>query len=338
MVADTFGVIGEIDRTASFLNCWRQFNYDHAMKVIWNALPRKAWQEFHAQHGGSLQQSWAYGEAMKTLGVQAHRAAVMDGKKVLALAQFIGRRYLHYVSLASCTRGPVWSPVLDAAAQNRVYKELKKTIPTRMFRVTLFSPDLPLAELDPASLKGMQRVMTGYSTVELDLTQDETTLRENLDRKWRNRVFRPKRSAQLEVQLKADMRDCRHLLERELAQRQARQFHGLPTDFVPAFIDGHESAAQGYLMATTRHEGRTIASMLFLLHGQGATYHIGWSDEEGRKLSAHNVMLWQAMLHLKKKGVRRLDLGGINTHDLSGISRFKMATGGQVLTLAGTYF
>jgi lipid II:glycine glycyltransferase (peptidoglycan interpeptide bridge formation enzyme) len=308
------------------------------MKVIWNALPRKAWQEFHAQHGGSMQQSWAYGEAMKTLGVEAHRAAVMDGKKVLALAQFIGRRYLHYISLASCTRGPVWSPALDAAAQNRIYKEFKKTIPTRMFRVTLFSPDLPLDLVETASVKGLHRVMTGYSTVMLDLTQNEAQLREGLDRKWRNRVFRPLRSAPLQVQFKPDMRDCRYLLERELEQRASRNFHGLPIDFVPAFIDGHERPEQGYFVATTRHEGRVIASMLFLLHGDGATYHIGWSDEEGRKLSAHNVMLWQAMLHLKKQGVRRLDLGGINTHDLPGISRFKLATGGQVLTLAGTYF
>lgn len=338
MASDTFGDIGEIVRIVDFLSCLVQFTYDHAMKVIWNALPRKAWEEFHARHGGSLQQSWAYGEAMKTLGVQANRAAVMDGRKVLGLAQFIGRRYLGYVSLASCTRGPVWSERLDAVARNRMYREMKKTIPTRMFRVTLFSPDLPLSELDPASVRGMHRVMTGYSTVVLDLTQDEATLRDNLDRKWRNRVFRPQRSAQLAVQLQADMRDCRFLLEREIEQRKARDFHGLPTDFVPAFIDAHDPPAQGYLMATTRHEGRTIGAMLFLLYGLGATYHIGWSNEEGRKLSAHNVMLWQAMLHLKKKGVRRLDLGGINTHDLSGISRFKMATGGQVLTLAGTYF
>lgn len=338
MDEDAFGDIGEIDSSDDFLNGIRQFNYDHAMKVIWNALPRKAWQEFHAQHGGSLQQSWAYGEAMRTLGVQAHRAAVMEGKKVLALAQFIGRRYLHYVSLASCTRGPVWSPGLDAAEHNRLYKELKKTIPTRLFRATLFSPDLPLDQLAPAAVKGLHRVMTGYSTVLLDLTQDEQTLRQGLTAKWRNQALRSQPGAALEVQFKADMRECRHVLEQELAQRARRQFHGLPTDFVPAYIDGHERPEQGFVVASARQEGRTIASMLFLLHGPGATYHMGWSDEEGRRRSAHNVLLWQAMLHLKKQGIRRLDLGGINTHDLPGISRFKLATGGQVLTLAGTYF
>ena len=42
--------------------------------------------------------------------------------------------------------------------------------------------------------------------------------------------------------------------------------------------------------------------------------------------------------YLQQQGVTDLDLGGINTHDLPGISRFKLGTGGRVLTLAGTYF
>jgi lipid II:glycine glycyltransferase (peptidoglycan interpeptide bridge formation enzyme) len=78
--------------------------------------------------------------------------------------------------------------------------------------------------------------------------------------------------------------------------------------------------------------------MLFLIHGQVASYHMGWASEEGRTLNAHNALLWKAMAYLKAEGVSRLDLGGVNTHDLPGISRFKLGAGGQVVTLAGTYF
>ena len=81
-----------------------------------------------------------------------------------------------------------------------------------------------------------------------------------------------------------------------------------------------------------------VAAMLFLRHGRLASYYIGWADEAGRKLNAHNRLLWQAMVALRQQGVTDLDLGGINTHDLPGISRFKLGTGGRVLTLAGTYF
>lgn len=81
-----------------------------------------------------------------------------------------------------------------------------------------------------------------------------------------------------------------------------------------------------------------MASMLFLRHGRTASYYIGWADEEGRKSNAHNRLLWEALSTMKQSGITDLDLGGINTHDLPGISRFKLGTGGRVLTLAGTYF
>jgi lipid II:glycine glycyltransferase (peptidoglycan interpeptide bridge formation enzyme) len=40
---------------------------------------------------------------------------------------------------------------------------------------------------------------------------------------------------------------------------------------------------------------------------------------------------------LQQRGVRLLDLGGVNTQRSAGIARFKLGTGGRVLTLAGTY-
>jgi lipid II:glycine glycyltransferase (peptidoglycan interpeptide bridge formation enzyme) len=82
----------------------------------------------------------------------------------------------------------------------------------------------------------------------------------------------------------------------------------------------------------------SVAGMLFLIHGRVASYHMGWADNEGRQLNAHNALLWQAMAYLQGEGMEVLDLGGVNTHDLPGISRFKLGTGGRAITLAGTYF
>ena len=49
-------------------------------------------------------------------------------------------------------------------------------------------------------------------------------------------------------------------------------------------------------------------------------------------------MLWQAIEALQQRGVRLLDLGGVNTQRSAGIARFKMSTGGKVITYAGSYF
>ncbi|WP_310626508.1 hypothetical protein [Limnohabitans sp.] len=57
----------------------------------------------------------------------------------------------------------------------------------------------------------------------------------------------------------------------------------------------------------------------------------------GRDLHAPNLILWQGIEALRERGVRKLDLGGVNTTRSAGIARFKMSTGGQVLTCAGTF-
>jgi lipid II:glycine glycyltransferase (peptidoglycan interpeptide bridge formation enzyme) len=77
--------------------------------------------------------------------------------------------------------------------------------------------------------------------------------------------------------------------------------------------------------------------MMFLLHGASATYHIGWTTEAGRDAYAHNLILWKAIEELKARGIQQLDLGSVNTIRSAGVARFKLRTGGSVLTLAGSY-
>ena len=87
------------------------------MQVAWDAHPRDAWEQFHRRCSGSLQQSWAYGEALRALNVRIHRAVVHQDGQAVGLAQFMVRRIAGYVSLASCTRGPVWHPALSPHAR-----------------------------------------------------------------------------------------------------------------------------------------------------------------------------------------------------------------------------
>ena len=56
-----------------------------------------------------------------------------------------------------------------------------------------------------------------------------------------------------------------------------------------------------------------------------------------KNLGAHNLLLWRAMLALRERGVRVLDLGGVDTGRGAGLARFKIGTGGEVVTLAGVY-
>jgi len=283
-----------------------------------------------------MQQAWAYGEALKAMDVVIHRAMVWEGERLVAVAQFMCRRVLGYLSIASCTRGPVWAPGLGVAQRQQVYGLLRKSLPLSRLKVVLFSADVALNEAD--ELSGLARVMTGYSTVLLDLTKPLSTLKTELDGKWRNRLVKVLGHEKIRFHVLPSRKRCDWLLGKEIDQREAKKFHGLPVEFVRHYIDASSDPAQAFAVAYAELGKNTIAAMLFLVHGRVASYHMGWADTEGRQLNAHNALLWQAMTYFQDLQIEVLDLGGVNTHDLPGISRFKLGTGGAVLTLAGTYF
>jgi lipid II:glycine glycyltransferase (peptidoglycan interpeptide bridge formation enzyme) len=308
------------------------------MKVSWDDLPATEWVRFHALHHGALQQAWAYGDALTSLGVVMRRAMVWEDGRLLAVAQFMCKRVLGYISLASCTRGPVWHPDVRPDQRAAIYKRLRQSIPVPRLKVVLFSPDRPSDQVDRAETRGMSRVMTGYATVLLDLKLPLASLKAQLEGKWRNRLTKALANSQIRIQVQPSLKRCTWLLAQEQAQREAKKFHGLPTDFVQAYIAAVAEPRQAFVVAHAEKGKNSVAGMLFLIHGRVASYHMGWADDEGRQLNAHNALLWQAMAYLQEQGVEVLDLGGVNTHDLPGISRFKLGTGGRVLTLAGTYF
>ena len=84
-------------------------------------------------------------------------------------------------------------------------------------------------------------------------------------------------------------------------------------------------------------QGRTVAAILVFLHGASATYQVGWTSDKGRKLAAHHQLLWRAMLSLKERGIKDLDLGGVNDESAAGIKRFKTGLGGEEVALVGFF-
>jgi lipid II:glycine glycyltransferase (peptidoglycan interpeptide bridge formation enzyme) len=238
--------------------------------------------------------------------------------------------------VALCSRGPVWLQSLSPTDKARVYAQLRKTMPPKGLKMVLMTPEE--SQSDTLGLSPWRRVMTGYATVMLDLRQSREALRAGLDAKWRNRLVAAEASALKVQRMGSNPGQYRWLLDQEEAQRQQRGFAGLPLPFFDTYIQSRKQPGQT-LLALRADLGRDrVAAMMFLLHGRAATYQVGWSNEQGRQLNAHNLLLWQAMDELAQRGIQQLDLGGVNTARSAGIARFKIGTGGEVRQLAGTYF
>ena len=298
------------------------------MEIAWDQTRPRDWERM-AQSGG-MQQAWAYGAACASLGGRVLRAEIRCEGRTIGLAQLIHRKFaLFHASV--CTRGPVW---LDASADLRSegLRALRRSLPLPWLRGLFVTPDD--TETGVLRRAGLSRVMTPYTTAIIDLTRDAKSLRAAMHQKWRNRLSAAERAG-LQIG-RADRRPDRYrwLLDLESKQQKAERYAALP----PAFVTGWQLAGGDVRVFTAFANDAPIAVMLFLLHGRRATYHIGWTNTQGRRHSAHNLILWRAILKLKAKGVAELDLGGLNTRDNPGIARFKLGAGAQPHVLCGTWF
>ena len=79
-----------------------------------------------------------------------------------------------------------------------------------------------------------------------------------------------------------------------------------------------------------------MAGVLLIRHGACATYQIGWSSKEGRKVAAINGLLWQARRQLFARHCHQLDLGGVPEGN-KGLEQFKKGTGARFYEIAGHY-
>ena len=305
------------------------------MQVIWNQTDRELWDAAHAKAAAPLQQDWAYGACMKALGVEVLRACVMSNGQPVALAQFIVRKWLGVLGVALCGRGPVWLTPLSGTEKAKAYAALKKSLPMKGLKLVLITPEEEASK--DLGLSPWRRVMTGYSTVMLDISPSMEALRAQLDKRWRHRLGGAENSELTIHRVGTNPGQYRWLLDADMQQREERNLEGLPIAFFDLYAKARQVPAKTILTMRADVGRDRVAGMLFLIHGEAATYQLGWTSDQGRDLHAHNRLLWAAIEELKTRGVRWLDLGGVNTQRSAGVARFKIKTGGRVVTFAGTY-
>lgn len=280
------------------------------------------------QHALPLQQSQLYHDALRRIGADAQRFS-MTGADGVILRRSLGP--LGKIGLLSRPdlRG-IDAPGRIAAGLGAAWLVVNAARPC-----------------DGAALShaGYLRLAAPRKYAVLSLAGGPADWLARMNGKWRNRLRRAQRDAMrtlperrtgrdLTIRVAAMPSDPAHwLLRADAAQQRDRSYRGLPTALITAM-----AATPGALhLYTARIGGRAIAAMLFARHGTGASYLIGWSDHQGRKFSAHNLLMWRAMGDLAAMGVVAIDLGLCDACTNPGLARFKRGAGATLEDLGGTW-
>ncbi|MCH2163801.1 MAG: GNAT family N-acetyltransferase [Marinovum sp.] len=190
--------------------------------------------------------------------------------------------------------------------------------------------------LNPETQAGQAGIplRTPSSVVELNVADPVKDLKAGLKQKWRNRLNYAQSQGLKISETGLNTHDGHWLLDMEVAQSRLKKYANWPTALTMAYARANKAQVRIF---EARQTGGVIAAMLFLCHESVATYHIGWSGEEGRALSAHHAVFWRAVERLKERGTKRVDLGQVATDRAPGLARFKLGTGGTLKQLGGSW-
>ncbi|MCA0043304.1 GNAT family N-acetyltransferase [Celeribacter litoreus] len=272
-------------------------------------ISKAEWDALTDQATAPLTQRWLYGAAAELCGRDCMRLGVFKDGQPLAITQVVGKTVLGF-NVGLTSQGPLFFTDNTRPA----LRALRHHLPLGFHVMT------PRKRLRRLPLSAPPQLAT------LDLTPSLPTIRSTFHGKWRNALVKAERAV-LDVQHTSPTADeLMPLLQLEKERQSERHYRALPPEFALAL---HAADATAFHLFATDDAG-----MLFLRHGNTATYHIGHSGPHGRKTNAHNLLLWSAVKYFHDEGVKRLELGTLNPSKAPDLARFKLRTGAVAETYA----
>jgi len=332
------------------------------INITWNGISQEKWDVLLRQaERCAFQQAWAYGALFAQNNLDVNRFVARDvscdvardvardvscdvasdvsrdNGAPIAIGQIITRRYFGFVKFSLLLKGPIWLGNVTTDQKEIILQNIRARYPLKRFNLFTFSPDEKTGQAKYEDM-GFREIITGNSTVLIDLKLPEDALWQNLYGKNRTDIRKAEKN-----NFEVIFSDHNHiytdwLLKKEKKQQKEKKYQGLPVGLSKNYGLLY-APGQGVFtaFAVNKEKNTPICGILVLRHGDCATYHIGWNGREGRKCRALNLLLWQMILKLKQAGVATLDLGGINTAEGADIARYKLQFGGRVIKLGGTF-
>ena len=309
------------------------------LSIFWGGIGVRQWDAWiESIDLTPIEQTWSYGQAFAgSTPYSPVHGVVYKKKSPIAILQIIEWRIANLIRIAKIVRGPLFFDGISYQDKVRVLTMVRRRYSLRRRDFLFWTPELSKNDPVAGKLKslGLREVVSGYSSVVLDLQNEEQELLYQMDGKWRNQLKKAQKQG-LQVKTVHGGPLLEWLLAQHEMHRKQRRLRMPASAFISA-ISLSMRNKQGTLAFIANEGNDPLAGILIFKHGATATYYVSWNSEIARKRYANNLLLWFAVKELKSRGVKWLDLGGVDGLFMPGVSRFKLGFGGKLYTLAGTY-
>ncbi len=297
-------------------------------------------------------QSWAWGEAQRSLGEDVIRMMVTDGKDILGGAQAVtvtARRaqFLHV------PHGPVIRSQQDDRRKTEAAAALLRALRDEAERRHLHFLRVSPIQENTANSRRFYRAL-GFRSAPihlhaerlwiLDLAPTEELLLAAMRKTTRNLIRRADRDG-ITVRFSTAPRDLLTFLH--LYNETARREEFMP--FSPPQLEAELRTFSGEgnaLLAFAEHRGQRSAAAMIPFTPWSAFYHHGASARHPASKGAAQALQWAVIREAKRRGCREYNFWGVaptngegrqwHRHPWAGLTLFKKGFGGREVPLVPT--
>ena len=298
----------------------------------------KEWDKSQAARGAYFLQSSSWGDFQKSAGHPPHYLAEEGWSCLLVERKTPLGRYLF------APYGPTLDSEKDLPAALHALKAYARQM---RFDWLIIEPMGPPSEslIDNLLKLGARKSSHGrepeYTRI-VSLAGSAGEILASISQSTRSLIRKNRREDFLSFQTSNNPKDIDIFIEMLKTVTHRNSVHFFPDEYfrkqaevlMPAGMLAMEMALQN---------GKPVASALFHDYGKMSAYTFGASLPEARQTSASALLLYQAMLNAKKRGMEKMDLFGIApegappNHPWAGFTSFKQKFGGEVIQFAGAW-
>tara|TARA_R110002072_G_scaffold1989_2_gene16411 strand:+ start:127491 stop:129482 length:1992 start_codon:yes stop_codon:yes gene_type:complete len=293
-------------------------------KIDWNCKEEEYRELFKLIPKSNLLQNYDYANAKAENHNDILRGIIYFGDKKIGVVQGIYKS-LFGIKILRINRGPA---LINQESYSLI--NILKLIKKKSF-VLLIAPEF--------SLRAYQYLMNKaftfkwkkqtHQSVWVNLSLTEEDLRASLHSKWRNTL---KAAEKNELRVDTQNSNIDELLDRYISQQKQLGFQGVDQSIIQK-LDTSNSLVQFHAIK----DDKKISSVVIAKHGSSCTYLIGWNSESGKALKANYLLLWNAIIFMKKEGFTWFDLGGIDEVKTPQITKFKKGISSNEYKLIGEF-
>lgn len=292
------------------------------------------------QEGGSLFQTWEWGEFQKSAGFKVWRLGIgtsaSPGAAVTVFKYDMpgGKWYLY---------APRLIPNAKRKTENaKLFKQIAEIGKRENCLFFRFDPLITETGdwLEEMKAEKAPKEIQPRNTIIVDLSSTEAEILGQMKPKWRYNIrLAERKGVSVRESIAAPDVDEFYRLAEVTARRD--RFHVHEKKYYQALLNTLGPAGLAKLFIA-EYQGATLAVILVSFYKDTAAYMHGVSGNEFRNLMAPHLLQWRAMQTAKKRGCTHYDLYGVapagaENHPWAGITRYKEGFGGKRVDYIGAY-